>query len=98
MPILLRARALQGLVALREAPAGCLGAGDFARKLGYTIRHGARLRRYLAARGLVTVEEGYESKIPFIRLRLTARGRAVADLAAAIRDADARARLGQRTR
>lgn len=88
VPLIRRPRALEGLILLREAEPGWMGAGEWGRRLNYTVRHAAKARRYLQARGCVHVEEGYENKVPFVRMRLTPKGQAVADYAIAIRDVD----------
>lgn len=86
--ILRRPRALEGLVLLREAEPDSMGSGEWGRRLGYTIRHAAKARKYLQARGCIHVDEGYENKVPFVRMRLTAKGRSIADHAIAIRKLD----------
>lgn len=95
-PILLRSRALQGLVVLREAELANggrptpMGAGEWSRKLDYTKTHGAKARKYLKARNTITVEEGIENRVIFVRLLLTPKGRDIADHAIAIRKLDAK--------
>ena len=86
--ILARPRALEALVLLRahelQGEADHLTAGEFQTRILLTTRHAAKLRAYLAHWGLVTVEEGQEGKRLFVRMRLTAKGRRIADAAGEI--------------
>lgn len=80
-----RARALPALVALRAAEPEPMTAGQFRASVRYGILAGVALREDLARMGLLTVEEGYEGRVRVLRIRLTEKGRAVADLARRIR-------------
>ena len=78
-----RPRARQALVILREAETRgepFLSAGEFETRILLTTRHAVRLRKYLLHWGLIGVEEGAEGKQLFVRIRLSAKGRRVADL------------------
>jgi hypothetical protein len=86
--ILARSRGRQGLVLLREAEKSgkaFLTAGEFETRIGTATTHAKLLRAYLAHWALVTVEEGSERGRLFTRIRLTPKGREVADLFIAAR-------------
>lgn len=80
---LARPRARQALVILRQAEqdgSPDLPAGVFEERIVLTTRHAIKLRGYLLHWDLITAEDVTEGKKLFTRIRLTSKGRKVADM------------------
>lgn len=81
-----RPRAIDALIALRKADPKPMNASDLKAATGYATTWAKELRHDLQAWGMIAVEEGFEGKIPFVRMRLTPEGRRAADHAIAMRE------------
>lgn len=89
-------RGFSALALIRESAPEPLTAGRLQDGLGADVATAAATRTKLAQWGLVTVEEGYHRKLPFVRVSLTPTGRTVTDLATEIITLATKARAAAR--
>jgi len=89
-------RALPALVALLDSEPEPMTPRTFREAVGYAINAGLDLRDDLARMGLIHVEDELVGRQRYVRIRLTDKGRAVADLARRIRKIVENAREGTR--
>jgi len=77
--ILLRPRVLRALAAMRRAEPEVTTASMFQKSTIYSPAAAAKARKWLLDRDYITVQEGTKSKVPYVHMRLTEKGKRLAD-------------------